>query len=810
LRVRYVEDHRGQEYEFLMENAAHGIREQELLEKLNPEQRAAVTHTEGPLLIIAGAGSGKTRVITHRIAYLVDVKGVRPERILAVTFTNKAAQEMRERVDTLLAGSPRAAAPLISTFHAFCVRLLRRDIERLGEGFTRNFTIYDADDAHKLIKSCMADLHIDDRMVPVRGVQAAISSSKNKGILAESYAAHAGAATGPGAAQRHEAIASVFKLYEQRKANANALDFDDLLLKAVAMLRRDGETRAYYNDRFRYIMIDEYQDTNQPQFALIRLLTETSQNLCVVGDEDQGIYAWRGADIGNILSFEEQYPGARVIRLEQNYRSSQNILNTAGAVIKNNRARKGKALWTEEPAGEKVRYYQAPDAEAEARWVADRITDLLAREPASRVAVLYRTNAQSRLIEEACRRSLLPYNIVGGFSFYERAEVKDTVAYLKLALNPHDNIALGRIVNTPRRGLGKTTLDAVDRHARDFDVSLWETIAILVDQRTLDPRATSALAGFKALIERLAQKASDLPLPEVVRAAIFDTGLAEALRAEQTEEAESRLLNLEELVNAAAEAEESDETLRDFIDHAALSSDTDQYSSASQVTLMTMHSAKGLEFPAVFIIGLEEGLFPHSRAIEDASQMEEERRLFYVAITRAERYLGVTHAMRRRVYGEELPSEPSRFLNELPIELIDDCSAGASWLHFAASPATKHNRAAIDALTRGRSEPPARRGSNYGGKTYNSADSIRDFFAKRGRDVGSVGGDAPPPRRREAPGKTGAPQGLAPGARVRHAKYGVGLLLKREGTGDDAKLTVNFPGYGPKKFIAKFALLEKA
>jgi DNA helicase-2/ATP-dependent DNA helicase PcrA len=796
-----------------MDYAAQGSREHELLAKLNPEQRAAVTTTEGPLLIIAGAGSGKTRVITHRIAYLIDVVGVRPDRILAVTFTNKAAQEMRERIDGLLGGSSRVSAPLVSTFHALCVRILRRDIERLNEGYTRNFTIYDADDSTRLVKAAMADLHVDEKMIPVRGVQAAISSSKNRGVLADGYAS-GGGGVGSGAAQRHEAIARVFKLYEQRKANANALDFDDLLLKTVALLRTVDETRDYYNERFRYIMVDEYQDTNQPQFALVRLLTRKTQNLCVVGDDDQGIYAWRGADIGNILSFEEQYPGARVIRLEQNYRSTQNILDAAGAVIKNNRARKGKRLWTDQEAGERIRYFQAPDAETEARWVVDRISDYFAREPKGRAAVLYRTNAQSRLVEEACRRALLSYNIVGGFSFYERAEVKDTVAYLKLALNPHDNIALGRIINTPRRGLGKTTLDAVDRNARDFGVSMWETIAILVDQRTLDGRATSALAGFKSLIERLAQKAAELPLAEVVRAAVFDTGLADALKAEQTDEAESRLLNLEELVNAAAEAEEVGESLRDFIDHAALTSDTDQYSSASQLTLLTMHSAKGLEFPAVFIIGLEEGLFPHSRAIEDPSQMEEERRLFYVAITRAERQLAVSHAMRRRVYGEEMPSEPSRFLNELPQELIEDCSPGPSWLGFGASPGARHSRATIDALTRGRTDP-ARRSSNYSGKTYNSVDSIRDFFAKRGGAPPASAPEPPPAGARAgrsgaSAGKGSGPQGLTPGARVRHPKYGVGLLLKREGTGDDAKLTVNFPGYGQKKFIAKFAQLEKA
>lgn len=802
-------------------------RASELLARLNPQQQEAVRHTDGPLLIVAGAGSGKTRVITHRIAYLVDVKGVRPENILAVTFTNKAAQEMRTRVDGLLAGKVRTGRPLVSTFHSLCVRILRRDVERLGEGFSRNFTIYDSDDSARVVKGCMTDLHVDEKVLPVRAAHSAISSAKNRGIGASEYAAQAGGDFGPGAEQRREAIARVYAMYETRKKSANALDFDDLLLCTVRLLRKDRDTRDHYNERFRYVMVDEYQDTNKPQFSLIHLLTEKTQNLCVVGDDDQGIYAWRGADIGNILSFEKHYAGASVIRLEQNYRSTQNILDAAGAVIKNNRARKGKKLWTDNSAGEKVGYYQAIDGDDEARWVAARASEALASDPDARVAVLYRMNAQSRLFEEACRRAGLRYNIVGGFSFYDRAEIKDTVAYLKLALNRDDVVAFGRVVNTPRRGIGKTTLEAIDRDMKAGGAGLWQTLATMLEKRTLPQRAAQALAGFVSTIEGLAKKADELSVSEVVHAAIVDSGIEASLVQESTEEAEGRLLNLEELVNAAAESEEQGETLRDFIDHAALASDTDQYDEKAQVTLMTMHSAKGLEFPVVFIVGFEDGLCPHARSQDDASQMEEERRLVYVAITRAEQRLSITHAMRRRLYGNEVPAVPSPFLNELPIELLKDQSMGSSWLSFAGSPSTRHNRDAVSALTRDRTEAP-KRTSNYAGKTFNSADSIKEFFAKRDGGGKSAAGSpsasdrpAVPPASRPPSGPPGSsvstrrdapvsgPAGYPPGTRVKHAKYGIGLLLRREGTGDDAKLTVSFPGYGAKKFIAKFAQLEK-
>ena len=805
----------------------------DLLSTLNERQREAVEATEGPLLILAGAGSGKTRVITVRIAYLISERHVPPHNILAVTFTNKAAQEMRQRVTRLLEGRRLESAPLVSTFHSLCLRMLRRDIEKLEEGFTRSFTIYDQDDSARVVKSCIKDLGYDDQRLGARQTQSAISHAKNSGLDADAYAARAESHD-----EKRLAIARVFRLYEERLVSNNALDFDDLLIKAVRLLRKRDDVRAHYNDRFRYILVDEYQDTNALQFALIHFLTQKQQNICVVGDPDQSIYAWRGADISNILNFEEHYPEARTIKLEQNYRSTQTILDAADAVIRNNTTRKEKQLWTSSPSGAPLRYYQAMDAEGEARFVAAKIEEHRRLDPKTRAAVLYRTNAQSRLFEEALRRAGLAYNIVGGFSFYERAEVRDIVSYLKLALNPHDSVALMRVVNTPTRGLGKQTLDELDRRAKDYGVSLWEAIGIITEQpEGFSPRAAASLKKFQTIIEGLVSRAQKETASEVVKAAILDTGYADALKAENTEEAESRLENLQELVNAAVDYDaEEGGGLRDFIDAAALVSDTDQYKGDAPVTLMTMHSAKGLEFPVVFIVGLEDGLFPHSRAAADPAELEEERRLCYVAITRAEKYLYVTHAMRRRVYGEELASEPSQFLNEMPLDSIEDLSRGASWLSFARSSSTLEARHAARVL-RGETT----RESRYAGKTYDSVDSIAEFFRQRGdqikRNAAAANNQRPPDSQPQRPG--GAPSrpstppgrtptppgggraasssssnaaggGFTPGTHVRHPKYGRGLVLRREGAGDAAKLLVSFPGFGQKKLVEKYAGLEKA
>ncbi|MBX3288574.1 MAG: UvrD-helicase domain-containing protein [Acidobacteria bacterium] len=811
----------------------------DILSSLNPQQREAVEATEGPLLVLAGAGSGKTRVITVRIAYLIAEKGVLPHNILAVTFTNKAAGEMRERVVELLKGQPISSFPLITTFHSFCVRILRRDIEALGEGYKTNFTIYDTDDSQKVIKACIKDLGFDEKQINPRMVRSAISNAKNKGEDVELFSSRIEHTD-----EKRTATAKVFRMYEQRLRTANALDFDDLLIKTVRLLGRSPEIREKYNDRYKYILVDEYQDTNPLQLSLIRYLTEKQENICVVGDDAQSIYGFRQADIRNILEFELHYPTAKVILLEQNYRSTQTILDVADSIISNNINQKKKKLWTSNMGGERVFYYQSGDADGEGRFVAGKIEEHLRRQPTEKIAVLYRTNAQSRVFEETLRRSRIGYNIVGGFSFYERQEIKDIIAYLKLALNPFDDIALLRVVNTPARGIGKTSLDELAAQARSLGSSLWEAVGTITDpafagQTTLTNRAKDALRSFKRVVEGLQQKTAEAAesskkVSDVVIAAIDDSGYSLMLRSDNSDEAEARLENLEELVNAAADYDVmKDANLRDFIDHAALTSDTDKFDRNADVTLMTIHAAKGLEFPVVFLVGLEDGIFPHSRSINDAKELEEERRLAYVAITRAEKVLYITHSMRRRVYGEEMASEPSQFLNELPLELIEDLSYGPSWLSFARSPATRSNAYAAAAL---RGETKKEKPRNlYTGKTYNSTEAIAEFFKKRESTKNDVavshnaetGGDtgeqsdrltgygklkalASREKREDDKPPVSAGGAFVPGSHVRHEKYGRGLVLRREGSGNNVKLTISFPGFGQKKMMEKYANLQNA
>ena len=845
---------------------------QSLLEQLNPQQRLAVETTEGPLLILAGAGSGKTRVITYRIAHLIENVGVSPDAILAVTFTNKAAAEMAERVERLVGGS-LLRQPSISTFHSFCVRVLRRDIEALKDGFRRDFVIYDESDQQLVVKAAMRRLGLDDKQMKPSAVLVRISWAKNHmRDPVEVYQSSADPKT--------ERVAHIYEIYRQELRKANALDFDDLLLQAVRLLREATEVRERYQRRFVYILVDEYQDTNRPQYELMRLLAGARHNLCVVGDEDQSIYSWRGADIRNILEFEQDFPEAKIVRLEQNYRSTENILQAASAVVANNVRRKGKTLWTSRLGGTKIGYYEAPDGENEALFVADmlnkHVQEVLSEARDARAAVLYRTNSQSRLFEEALRRYGLKYHVVGGFSFYERAEIKDMISYLKLLHNPDDSIALLRAINTPARGIGKTTVETLERLALETGLSLWSTLGEAVQRQLLPARALAAVRGFRDLIEdtramlagtfaekiqeevagsggqearktlptgkneddeaesaenffsKLAFEAAAveaLPandqqpttndafrapggpatLPEVLKFLCDRTGYIRQLEEEGTPEALARIENLHELVNAAMDSRDRGETLGEFLDHAALVSEADDYDARAQITLMTLHAAKGLEFPVVFLVGLEEGLFPHSRTLLEPDDLEEERRLCYVGMTRAMDQLVLTRATYRRRYGTDMPEAgvPSRFLEEVPHALLEDLgSPRSSRYEERRDYEYAHERHEDDFDQRPRRNGSGdRRRSSYSGPTYNSIENIAEFFASRGKKFTRPKVEVPEP--------TGK-RGFRPGQKVRHPKYGEGTVYRREGEGDDAKITVQFPGFGLKKLVEKFAQLERA
>jgi DNA helicase-2/ATP-dependent DNA helicase PcrA len=741
-----------------------------LLDQLNPEQRAAVEQTEGPLLILAGAGSGKTRVITYRIAYLIEAQRVPPASILAVTFTNKAADQMKERVAKLLGGRVelRPGAPHVSTFHSFCVSVLRRHIDRLD--YSRDFTIYDEDDQQRVIKAAIEELSLSQQIVSPRAVLAQISYAKNRGFTPQDlYQQRGDAAT--------EKVALIFERYERKLRQANGLDFDDLLLKTVGLFYKALDICEAYNQRFRYVLVDEFQDTNRIQYELIRQLTLAQHNLCVVGDEDQSIYRWRGADIENILSFEKDYPAAKIVCLEQNYRSTQLILDAATAVVSRNLARKGKTLWTDRGGGKPIGLWEARDAEEEARFVAEGIAGALAEVADQSVGVLYRTNAQSRALEEALRRSGIDYRLVGGFSFYARAEVKDALAYARLARNPRDDAAFLRIINTPPRGIGDTTRSALAASARQRKLCLWEALEEELAQKQLPARALKALEGFYALMKELSADRERLPLGQFLKSILDRTRYIDLLKQENQPGSQDRIENLQELVNAATEAAEQRITLAEFLDHAALVSDADEYDERARVSLMTLHSAKGLEFNHVFLVGLEEGLFPHKLCLEDAAALEEERRLCYVGMTRAKDRLTLSWAQRRRSFGKESfeGTDPSRFLTEVPADLLESLD-GTS---FASRARTVWENA------------------------VNSVASAERFLRERGREF-------------KAPVGSGKSSSLSAsrgrwklGTQVRHAKYGVGTILECEGGGEDTKLTVSFPGYGQKKLMERYASLEK-
>lgn len=726
--------------------------------ELNPEQLKAVEHTEGPLLILAGAGTGKTRVITHRIAYLVQEKGVAPWNILAVTFTNKAAEEMRHRVHALLGLSKNDI--WVSTFHSTCLRILRRSLP-LG---LNQFVIYDDDDTMTLIKKCMNDLNIEDRALPPRAVSSRIAAAKNELISPEQYAA---------AVEDYfeTKVSEVYKLYQKRLNENNALDFGDLIFRTVRLFQESPDVLARYQDLFRYILIDEYQDTNRAQYVLTKLLAEKHKNLCVVGDDDQSIYRWRGADIGNILNFEQDYPGCLVIRLERNYRSTQTILSIANKVIARNTGRKGKNLWTETQGGEKAVAYVGSDDRDEARFVVEEIVRLSRApmpgehkvRPYSDFAIFYRTNAQSRGFEDELRRNRVPYTIFGGMKFYERKEIKDILSYLRVLVNTKDSVNLKRIINVPARGLGTKSEEALEVFASEYEIPLYEAMKRAGEVTALNSGAKKKIQDFYALMEALRVFAeSEGSVGAVIDKVIDDSGYREMLETEGTVESEGRLENLDELLNVAGEFEKSnpDAKLFDFLDQIALSSDTDTYDpEKGMVPMMTLHLAKGLEFPVVFLVGLEEGLFPHSRSLDDPDEMEEERRLCYVGVTRARKKLFLTLAARRRLYGGEQFNLPSRFLDEMPEELIE-----------------RHD----------------------GRLTAGSARSVRNehFFDD------DAFGDAPFSQASEED----SPYRI--GATVAHPVFGVGVVKKREGKGESEKVTVYFRNGQVKTLVIKYANLN--
>jgi DNA helicase-2/ATP-dependent DNA helicase PcrA len=723
-----------------------------LLDDLNPRQREAVEATEGPVLVLAGAGTGKTRVITYRVAHLIS-RGVPGSALLAVTFTNKAADEMRERVRRLLAGAGLAGEEFwMGTFHSFCARLLRQDGPRVG--IRRDFVIYDEEDQLAAVKQALDEAGQEERREVARSLLDRISRAKNHGETLEELE---GAAR-EGRAER--LLASIFPAYEEILRKAGALDFDDLLLRAVALLASDAAARRKWSERFRYIQVDEYQDTNRPQYELLRLLAGERPNLCVVGDEDQSIYSWRGADIGNILRFTEDFPGARVIRLEENYRSTQSILDAAGAVVAHNEYRLGKTLRATQPGGARLRFYEGHDAKEEADFVVGEILRILREDPNGRCAVLYRTGFQSRVFEEAFRRARLRYRVVGGFSFYQRQEVKDALAYVRLVLNPADDVALARIINTPPRGIGKVTLHQVRARASRNRSSLWDALGVMTSSG--EGRPPAALRAFRELIEELRAEAGSTPPAEFLARLLDRTGLLGEAEQQDRLEGSARAENLRELVNALAEAAEEEFALASLLDRAALVSDADSFDARVPASLMTLHSAKGLEFDHVFLAGLEEGLFPHSRALEEGRQLEEERRLCYVGMTRARRTLTLTRARYRRIYGRSLleRAAPSRFLAEIPPELVETVAGS-----LAQVTDTRRHESEV---------------------------------AFAGPEAAGGG------ERRESAAKA------LIGTRVRHPTFGIGTILEIEEEGDERKLTISFPGYGAKKLIERYAQLERA
>ena len=744
----------------------------DLMQGLNEPQQRAVACLQGPLLIVAGAGSGKTRVLTFRIANLLE-HGVPPYRILAITFTNKAAREMRERVDALIGDA--AQDVWLSTFHSFCARFLRMELEHYGR-YAKNFVIYDAADSKGLIRECLKELNIDEKHTAPGAVQAHISDAKNRLLDVAAFTAQATDFFA-------EQVAKIYALYQSKLQENNALDFDDLLMLTVELLTKNEELRTKYQKKFQYILVDEYQDTNGAQYAITKLLAAEHRNICVVGDADQSIYGWRGADMRNIMNFEKDYPEATVILLEQNYRSTKNILAAANAVIENNLTRKKKELWTDNPTGDRITIYEGATEKNEASYIVREVERLhtMFHVKYGDIAVLYRTNAQSRNIEEAFYATGVPYAMVGSVRFYDRREIKDIIAYLRVIYNPRDTLSLLRIINVPRRGLGPTSIARMMETAEEYRISLFEVITdaqLLSMIPKLSAKVKLALEEFAAMVFTFMGQLGTRPIHEIVEDVIETSGYAAALEEEKKEDNRDRLENLREFISVAKNfddgAAEGENGLADFLAQIALISDVDQTEqSGGTVTLMTFHAAKGLEFPAVFMAGMEEGLFPHSRTLLDDTEIEEERRTCYVGITRAERRLYLTYARQRTIYGRTEMSRPSRFLAEIPEELVE------------------HKEADF-----------------FGGTDLRAPSNIwseRSTRTERKRYM-------PPPQHTAADGSVIRPDASAAfkaGDAVRHSKWGDGRIVAISGSGEDAELSIAFPGEGIKKFVQKYAPILK-
>jgi DNA helicase-2/ATP-dependent DNA helicase PcrA len=767
-----------------------------ILDDLNASQREAVLTTEGPLLVLAGAGTGKTRVITYRVAHLIE-KGVPANAILAVTFTNKAADVMKSRIDALLRSTGHDASGIwVSTFHSFCARFLRR--EAVAAGLPRDFAIYDDDDQTAAVKRALLTVDVSAEAFPPRSIRSQISHAKNHGITPDDMAAQA--------AERHDKdgkkVADLYRAYNEGLRKAGAVDFDDLLVRSVLLLQDHPEIRAAWSSRFQYLMVDEFQDTNRWQEDLVRMLAGTRKNVCVVGDEDQSIYGWRGARAGNLKRFTQDFQNAKLIRLEDNYRSTQIILDAAAAVVAKNTNRLGKNLRASAGAGSMLRYFEAQDSTTEAEFIVGEIAARVRNDPDARLAVLYRTTAQSRSFEELLRRFGIRYRVVGGFSFYERAEVRNALAYVRLLFHPEDDVALLRVLNVPPRGIGATTVAALESRAKETGSSLWDAIGTgdIAGAR----RPVAALAEFRRMIEALREETNGVPPAQLVEAVLDRTGYLTWIEQQDNLEHTSRAENLRELSNAMAEAAEQGQTLEDVLDHAALVAGSDDYDESVPVSLMTLHSAKGLEFDAVYLAGLEEGVLPHIRSIDTDADIEEERRLFYVGMTRARRTLVLTRAIYRRSYGEDRlkASLPSRFLAEVPGDMIEAAPGSFS------QPGETRRYEADPEFSDDYGYRQRRPGPTSGPGYRSPAEKRLYGDAAYGRHYSQKVAD-----RKSAPSGASRHRSTADpliGKRVRHAKYGVGTIIQIEGEGEDRKLTVSFQDYGPKKLVERYANLQLA